>query len=117
MAGGGLPPPPTRAAAGDFVWVAWYNDLNRALSQGGSIAWTVVNKAGSSIADLQNKNHNLLTSIQGGIPGEHYHLTLPQYTIATQAASATQSGYLTNTDFSAFSLGTGWSRNFMMMGG
>jgi len=76
---GGLPPPPTRAEAGDFVWVAWYNQLNNYLSAGGSIDWSVINKAGSSIADLQSKGHDLLTGLQGGTTGEHYHLTNAQY--------------------------------------
>jgi hypothetical protein len=65
MAGGGLPPPPTRADNGDFAWVAWYNQLYTLLSTTGSVAWTQINKAGSSIADLQNHNHGLLTSILG----------------------------------------------------
>jgi len=77
---GGLPPPPTRAEAGDFVWVAWYNQLNNYLSAGGSIDWSVINKAGSSIADLQQKGHDLLTGLQGGTTGEHYHLTSADYT-------------------------------------
>ena len=60
-----LPPPPTRAANGDFAWTAWYNSLYTLLSTSGSVAWALVDKAGSSIADLQNKNHGLLTSILG----------------------------------------------------
>jgi len=77
---GGLPPPPTRAGAGDFVWIDWYNKLNNYLSTGGSIAWATINKAGSSIADLQQKSHALLTAIQGGIEGERYHLTNTEHT-------------------------------------
>ena len=61
----GLPPPPTRAANGDFAWVAWYNQLYSLLSSTGAVAWSQINKAGSSISDLQNHNHDLLTSIAG----------------------------------------------------
>lgn len=75
---GGLPPPPTRAASGDFQWIAWYNALYALLNTTGSVAWSLVNKAGSSIADLANKNHNLLTSMQGGTTNEYYHLTSAQ---------------------------------------
>jgi len=89
---GGLPPPPTRAASGDFVWIDWYNKLNAYLSTGGSIAWSVINKAGSSIADLQSKAHSLLTSIQGGTAGEHYHLTNTEHT-AVQALIARDPKY------------------------
>lgn len=80
---GGLPPPPTRAASGDFAWTAWNNELYRLLSTSGAVAWTLVDKAGSSIADLQNKNHNLLTSMQGGTTNEYYHLTSAQYSSLT----------------------------------
>lgn len=62
---GGLPPPPTRAANGDFAWTAWYNQLYTLLSTTGAVSWALVNKAGSSLADLQSKGHNLLTAIQG----------------------------------------------------
>jgi hypothetical protein len=62
---GGLPPPPTRADTGDFAWVAWYNQLYTLLSTTGAVSWDLINKAGSSIADLQNHNHGLLTSILG----------------------------------------------------
>jgi len=45
MAGGGLPPPPTRADSGDFAWVAWYNQLYTLLSTTGAVTWSQVNKA------------------------------------------------------------------------
>jgi hypothetical protein len=90
MAGGGLPPPPTRAGAGDFAWTAWYNQLYTLLNTQGSVSWDLVNKAGSSIADLQNKNHDLLTGLQGGTSGEHYHLTAAEH--ATIASTDTKYG-------------------------
>jgi len=80
MAGGGLPPPPTRAGAGDFAWTAWYNQLYVLLNTNGSVSWDLVNKAGSSIADLQNKNHGLLTSILG--TGQ-YHISAGEATNVT----------------------------------
>lgn len=74
-----LPPPPTRAANGDFAWISWYNQLYALLSTSGAVSWSLVDKAGSSIADLQNKNHDLLTGLQGGTSGEHYHLTAAEH--------------------------------------
>lgn len=65
MAGGGLPPPPTRAPSGDFAWVAWYNQLYSLLSTTGAVNWSQVNKAGSSIADLENHTHGALSDVQG----------------------------------------------------
>jgi hypothetical protein len=76
---GGLPPPPTRASAGDFAWTAWNNELYKLLSTTGAVNWDQVNKAGSSIADLQNKNHNLLTPIQGGTSTERFHISSAEY--------------------------------------
>jgi hypothetical protein len=100
MAGGGLPPPPTRAGAGDFAWTAWYNQLYTLLNTNGSVSWDLINKAGSSIADLQNKNHNLLTGKQGGTTNEFYHLTAAQAAlvallpnISGNAATATNVPY------------------------
>jgi hypothetical protein len=50
--------------------------------------------------------HGDLAGLQGGtgvVPTEqYYHLTLAQYTIATQPADTTNSGYLTTTDWDTF---------------
>jgi len=46
--------------------------------------------------------HGNLDNLQGGTTSEYYHLTAAQHTIVTQEASATQSGYLTSTDFQTF---------------
>ena len=97
----GLPPPPTKAADGSFAWVSWYNALYKMLSTTGSVAWALVNKAGSSIADLQVKGHDLLTGLQGGTLGEHYHLTAIEYTnISTVFNVLTKAGVPTISDIS-----------------
>ena len=46
--------------------------------------------------------HNALLGLQGGTSDQYYHLSTTQYTIAIQAASNTQSGYLTGADWSIF---------------
>jgi len=76
----GIPPPPTRAASGDFAWTAWYNQLYTLLNTTGSVAWSLIDKTGSSIADLQNKTHTLLTGVQGGSGTEQYHMTAAEHT-------------------------------------
>jgi hypothetical protein len=86
MSGGGLPPPPTRADTGDFAWVAWYNQLYSLLSTTGAVSWDQINKAGSSIADLQNHNHGLLAGLLG--TGE-YHVTSTQAANLTSGVSGT----------------------------
>lgn len=92
---GGLPPPPTRAADGSFAWVSWYNQLYTLLSTTGAVAWSLINKAGSSIGDLQDKAHSLLTSIQGGTVGEYYHMTAAEHTYVVAAAAGGTPGTVT----------------------
>jgi hypothetical protein len=92
----GLPPPPTRADSGDFAWVAWYNSLYTLLSTTGAVDWSQINKAGSSIADLQNHNHNLLTSIDGH---GTYHLSATEQ--ARVAGVITKAGDPTTADIAA----------------
>ncbi len=86
----GLPPPPQRADNGDFAWIAWYNQLYQLLSSTGALAWSLVDKAGSSISDLANHAHNLLSGMQGGTTNEYYHLTATEYTnLATPVHNST----------------------------
>ena len=117
---GGLPPPPTKAADGGFAWTSWYNQLYKMLSTTGSVAWSLIDKAGSSIADLANKNHNLLTSMQGGTTNEYYHLSNVDYLsvhdkqrgvfhdTTTQTAAAINTAY--PITFNATDLSNGVSR-------
>jgi hypothetical protein len=49
--------------------------------------------------------HNNLAGLQGGTASEMYHLTANQATIATQAATSGQAGYLTAADWTAFAAG------------
>lgn len=95
----GIPVPPTRADAGEFAWTSWYNQLYTYLKSSGAIAWASIDKTGSSIADLQNHNHNLLTSMQGGAAGEYYHLNAAQQ--AKVAGFLTKAGDPTTTDISS----------------
>jgi hypothetical protein len=104
---GGLPPPPIRAANGDFAWTAWYSQLYSLLSTTGSVSWSLVNKAGSSIADLANHNHGLLTSILGT---GAYHISsaeatnvtaLPAAALIVTNAFKTKAGAPTTTDITA----------------
>jgi hypothetical protein len=116
MAGGGLPPPPTRAPSGDFAWIAWYNQLYSLLNTTGSVAWSLINFAGSSIADIADHSHNILSGLQGGTSGEYYHLTAAEHATlvsndikygawhssATQTAAAANTAYamtVNNTDY------------------
>jgi hypothetical protein len=74
---GGLPPPPTKAESGSFAWIDWYQKLNTYLSSSGSVPWAVVDKANSSLGDLQTRDHAYLTAVAGG---GSYHMSLSEYT-------------------------------------
>lgn len=87
-----LPPPPTKAPDGSFAWVDWYNKLQQFVSQGGVVPWANIDFAGSSIDDIQVRDHNLLTSIQGGTTGERYHLTAAQWAALTAGPHNNLSG-------------------------
>lgn len=87
MSGGGIPPPPLRADNGSFAWTAWYNQLYIMLSTAGAVAWSLVNKAGSSIADLQDHSHGSLSNILGS---GSYHVSQTEASnIASMPAAAT----------------------------
>ncbi len=96
---GGLPPPPTRAASGDFQWTSWYNELYKLLSTTGAVSWALIDKAGSSIADLANKNHGLLTSILG--TGDYHVSSAEASRITAAITTQTKAGIPTTSDIPA----------------
>jgi hypothetical protein len=73
-----LPPPPTQDQSGSYAWLDWYRQLRNYISQQGSIPWSVIDFSGSDIDDITSRSHQSLQSIQGGTPGEYYHLTQAQ---------------------------------------
>lgn len=91
-----LPPPPQRAESGDFAWVAWYNQLYQMLSTQGSVSWALIDKAGSSLNDLANKDHTYTTNQLGG---GSYHLSLTQYTRVSSVVQ--KAGNPTTSDIAA----------------
>lgn len=74
----GLPPPPLQDAQGSFGWLEWYRQLRDYLSTASSIPWNIIQFAGSKLTDIQTRLHGDLQAIQGGVPGERYHLTAAQ---------------------------------------
>jgi hypothetical protein len=76
----GLPPPPINDKPGSFTWLEWYRQLRAYVSTTGSVPWSIIDFAGSELADISSKDHDILSGIQGGGTGEHYHLTAAQVT-------------------------------------
>lgn len=85
----GLPPPPTTDANGSFAWLEWFRQLRNYVGSAGSIPWSVINFAGSTIADIATRSHQLLQSLQGGTTGQYYHLTSAQHTDLTDGGAST----------------------------
>jgi hypothetical protein len=92
----GLPPPPTRATAGDYIWLDWYNSLQKTLTTAGAITWNAIDKAGSSLADLQVKAHSFLTGVLGN---GSYHLSATEQ--SRVAGFIVKAGAPTTSDISA----------------
>lgn len=63
---------------------------------------TAIQKIDANTTAVASTAHNGLSGLQGGNSTERYHLTAAQATIATQAATASVSGYLTSIDWSTF---------------
>lgn len=85
-----LPPSPQGVPPGHPFWNQWYEKLRVIVNSiSTSVGWTNLNFAGSKIQDIVDRQHNNLTSIQGGAAGEAYHLTAAQY------ATLTTTGILT----------------------
>lgn len=83
-----LPPVPIGEPADSFAWQQWYIALGNLYSGTGTIAWSLVSKTGSDLADLVIRNHASLQSIQGGIVGERYHLSVAQLALLTGVQTA-----------------------------
>lgn len=85
-----LPPSPQGVPPGHPFWNQWYEKLRSLVNNlSTSIGWANLNFSGSKIQDIVDRQHNNLTSLQGGTAGEYYHLTSAQY------ATLTTTGILT----------------------
>jgi hypothetical protein len=89
-----LPPIPNNPITDVFVWRDWFYKVSQLLVQQASIAWTSLDFTGSNLRDIVTRQHNALQDIQGGIPGQYYHLTTAQLasvtSIPTLGTMATQ---------------------------
>lgn len=46
-----------------FQWQKWFEQVARALGRAGSVAWSLVNKSGSNLTDIETRNHSGLQNI------------------------------------------------------
>lgn len=93
----GIPPPPVQDDPSSYRWIEWYSKLTDYLNNQGTVPWSSVGKAGSSLGDLATRNHNQLTGIGGDSAG--YHLSAEDYGSAGKIKS--KAGDPTTTDISS----------------
>lgn len=75
-----LPPPPTQNKNLDsHVWQDWFRKVREYVVNPGTVSWGTINFAGSSLADIQSRDHNVLQGVQGGASGQFYHLKQDDY--------------------------------------
>lgn len=71
--------PPVPASNDPSIMSDWFTKLRALVNKAqNAIGWTSLNMAGSNLTDIITRNHNDLTSIQGGTTDEYYHITLAQ---------------------------------------
>lgn len=95
-----IPPAPIGSAPGSVFWNSWYEGI-RNLINSGTIAssWASLDFAGSNLTDLVTRQHENLQAMQGGVAGEHYHLSAAQ--VATATTIKAVSGLPTTSDIPA----------------
>lgn len=82
-----LPPPPVTDVYGSFTWLEWFRQLRAYITQNGSVPWSIIDFAGSNITSIANRAHNSLQSLQGGTPGQYYHLTAAEQAVISAIPS------------------------------
>ena len=86
----GIPPAPIRDPFGSYTWEEWFRKMrDRALASVTSVTWSGIDFTGSNITSILTRNHNDLTTIQGGTSAEYYHLTDSQHTNLTDGGETT----------------------------
>jgi len=82
----GLPPPPTNDAQGSFAWLEWFRQLRAYISNVGSVPWSIIDFAGSTLSSIASRSHQVLQSLQGGATGEYYHVTANKHSELTSTS-------------------------------
>lgn len=88
-----LPPQPIGVPPDSVFWNDWYERLRQVVNGGAvNVLWSNINFTGSNITSIAARAHNDLQSIQGGGPGEFFHLTAAQYAALTAGPHNNLSG-------------------------
>ena len=85
---GSIVPPPINDVESSFIFKEWLNKLYMYVyGTVSSIPWANIDKTGSSLDDIETKNHSQLDNILGSSEG--YHLSSTQLTDLTDSGATT----------------------------
>lgn|SRR3990167_6854656 len=89
------PPPPTKSEPGSFAWMDWYRSLYDFITSAGSIAWNLIDFAGSNLTDIATRLHSSLQGITGT---GAYHISATEATDVTNLSA----GIITDVNYVSF---------------
>ena len=71
-----IPPAPIQNKTfNSAVWNEWFRQMrDQANSSATTVPWSIINFTGSNITSIATRDHNDLTTKQGGSVGEYYDL-------------------------------------------
>lgn len=90
-----FPPAPRDKNLDSPVWRDWLNRVRTTLSSAGTL-FSELNFTGSNLTSIATRDHNDLTSKQGGTAGEYYHLTQAENTTLANSTTGTWTPTFTN---------------------
>lgn len=82
-----FPPAPRDKDINSVRWRDWLDKLRKTISSSG-LLFSDLDFTGSNITSIVSRDHNDLTSKQGGTAGEFYHLTQTQHTDLTDSGDS-----------------------------
>ena len=85
-----IPPAPIDAPFASYNWNDWYQKVRNGINNATDLRWSnFTSFTGSNLTQLETRLHNSLQAIQGGAPGDYYHLTAAQHAAATATGLTT----------------------------
>lgn len=84
-----IPPFPVNAPVGGYVERRWFQYVASILTSAAAIAWNGIDFTNSKLADLAQRLHSDLQSLQGGTTNEYFHQTQTKYVEQNTISSTT----------------------------
>ncbi len=78
---GPLPPTPLGTPLTSYMWAEFYEKVRRFINNAGNVLWSqITDFTGSTLTQIQTRDHKDLQNLQGGTTNEYYHMTSAQNT-------------------------------------